>query len=139
MTRSRFYELKESSWRPNVALSFELRCERVMAIRALSEPAFKATFRPPMRQQAAGEAPPVPVKLKEYVDAVIEDLELPTSPAIIEIHHLYVTHDDSFTNVMFTWGVKNVFLAVVVDHQRAAIHGHRLLDINEINGLRCRI
>lgn len=107
-----------------------------MAIRELSEPDFKATFRPPMRRLAAGEAPPVPVKLKEYVDAVIEDLELPTSPANIEIHHVYVTHDDSFTHVMFTWGVKNVFLAVVVDHQRAAIHGHRLLDFNEIYGLR---
>lgn len=106
-----------------------------MAIRELSEPELKATFRPPMRRLAVGEAPPVTLNLKEYVKAAIADLELPTSSEGIEIHHVYVTHDGSYTHVMFSWGVKNVFLAVVVDNQRASIHGHRLLDFNAMYGV----
>lgn len=105
-----------------------------MAIRGLSEAQFQATFRPPMRRLAIGEAPPVRLSLKEYVDEVIDSLALP-SAAAIEIHDVYLAHDDSFTHVMFSWGVKNVYLAVIVDNLLAAIHGHRVLDFNKLYGL----
>jgi len=106
-----------------------------MAIRELSEAEFQATFRPPMRRLPVGETPPVRLSLKEYVAEVIESLALPTSSADIEIHYVYLAHDDSYTHVNFSWGVKNVYLAVIVDNQRAAIHGYRVLDFNKLYGL----
>jgi hypothetical protein len=106
-----------------------------MAIRELSEAEFQATFIPPMRRLAVGEAAPVRLSLKEYVAEVIHALALPTSAADIEIHYVYVARDDSFTHVNFSWGVKNVFLAVVVDNRHEAIHGHRVLDFNKLYGL----
>ena len=106
-----------------------------MAIHELSEAEFQATFIAPMRKVAVGEAPPVRLSLKEYVAEVIDALALPTSSADIRIHYVYVTHDNSFTHVMFSWGVKNVFLAIIVDNRRAAIHGYRVLDFNKLYGL----
>jgi hypothetical protein len=66
---------------------------------------------------------------------VIDGLALPTSLADIEIHHVYLARDESFTHVLFSWGVQNSFLAIVVDNHRAAIHGYRVLDFNKLYGL----
>ena len=49
---------------------------------------------------------------------------------------VYRSGDGRFDHVLVGTGSKNVVVAVVVDLERDAIHGHRLLDLNREYGLR---
>lgn len=51
------------------------------------------------------------------------------------VEYVYRTEDGRFDHVMVMTKTKNVYLAVVVDVTANAVHGHHLLDLNELYGL----
>src|SRR5580698_2842848 len=106
----------------------------IMSIRELSKDEFLATFCQPMRRLADGETCR-PIPLKDYVSECIRSLALPTTPADIEIHHVYVSGDLKHTHVLFSVGKQNRYLIVVINHEPDSVKGHYLLDLNREYGL----
>jgi hypothetical protein len=51
------------------------------------------------------------------------------------VEAVYRGGDGIFEHVLIPTRTKNVYLVVVVDRRRRAIHGHRLLNLNEKYGL----
>ncbi len=101
--------------------------------RLLAEDEFFATFKKPMHN-ITGQDSNV-LNIWPYVYAV------PTSDLQGHIIHdrvveyVYRTPDARFDHVLVMTKTKNVYLAVVVDLEHAAIHGHHLLDLNRLYGI----
>ena len=99
----------------------------------LNEKQFLATFAAPMRN-VTGEATNV-IDIWPYVECV--------PPEHLRGHEIYdhfveyVFRDATgrFDHVQVMTKTKNVYLTVVVDLRRDAIHGHHLLDLNEKYGV----
>ncbi len=99
----------------------------------LDETQFLATFAAPMRN-VTGEATNV-IDIWPYVDFVpAQDLR---GHEVYDHFVEYVYRDATgrFDHVQVMTKTKNVYLAVVVDFQHIAIHGHHLLDLNEKHGV----
>jgi hypothetical protein len=102
--------------------------------RELTREEYLATFAEPMRRLEAGESYK-PVRLTEYVREVIGGFDPPVTLAGLQIQHVYLNGDQSFSHVVIHFGRPNVSLVVVVDCDREAVHGHHLLDLNREYGL----
>jgi hypothetical protein len=101
--------------------------------RLLAEYEFRATLAEPM-ENITGQESDV-LEIWPYVDAVpISDLQ----GHIIHdrfVEYVYRTPDARFDHVLVMTKTKNVYLAVVVDLEHDAIHGHHLLDLNRLYGI----
>jgi hypothetical protein len=106
-----------------------------MMIKELSKPEFRATFVMPMHRMGEEESYRL-IPLKNYLADCIYELSLPTTIEDIEIQHVYLNGDKTFTHVMFFFGKPNVYLVIVIDHGNDSVHGHHILDLNEEYGLR---
>jgi len=75
-----------------------------------------------------------PIDIWAYVDAVPpSDLQ---GHAIWDrfIEFVYRTDDNRFDHVLVMTKTKNVYLAVIVDIRRRAVHGHHLLNLIKLYG-----
>ena len=101
--------------------------------RLLEEDEFRAMFKEPM-ENVTGQDSNV-LDIWPYVDAVpISDLE----GHILHnrfVECVYRTPDARFDHVLVMTKTKNVYLAVVVDLEQDAVHGHHLLDLNRLYGI----
>jgi hypothetical protein len=96
----------------------------ILAVEALSQAEFEA-MSGPMRELASRDAPRV--GLSAYRGSIPDD------DGVAFGHwpdHFLETTDGRFVHVLFTSDDPDVVLAVVVDRQRQAIVGHRILDAN---------
>jgi hypothetical protein len=100
----------------------------------LSRDEYLATFVEPMRRLEADETYK-PVPLGEYVADCIRGFHPPVTREELEIHHVYLNGDRSFSHVLIHYGQNQRYLVVVVDCNREAVHGHFLLDLNGEYGL----
>jgi hypothetical protein len=99
----------------------------------LDEAAFKATFAPNMRNVV--ETLTGVLDIWPYVDSVpSSDLEGHTIHDHF-VEAVYRGEDGRFDHVLVMTTTRNVYLVVVVDLARPAIHGHRILDLNREYGL----
>jgi hypothetical protein len=99
-------------------------------INTLSGDEFQATFVEPMKRLGEDESFR-PIPHKGYLTECIAELALFTSIEDIEIQHVYLNGNKSYTHVMFWYGEPNVYLVIVVDHSNDSVHGHHFLDLNE--------
>jgi hypothetical protein len=104
-----------------------------MAIRELSTQEFHNTFREPMRRLEANESYR-PIPLKMCVEECIEMLGLPATLDSIEIQHVYLNGDQTYSHILFFFGEANQFLVIVVSHKTDTVHGYHLLDLNREYG-----
>lgn len=99
----------------------------------LDEKQFLATIAAPMRD-VTGEVTNV-IDIWPYVESVPpEDLR----GHEVDNHFVEYVYRDAtgrFDHVQVMTKTKNVYLTVVVDLQRDAVHGHHLLDLNEKYGV----
>jgi hypothetical protein len=104
-----------------------------MQPRQLTADEFKATFTHKMHDVT--EAVSDVLDIWPYVDSIPHaDLAgHPVNDRLVEF--VYRTDNNCFDHVLVMTKTKNVYLAVVVDLARGAIHGHRLLDLNREYGL----
>jgi len=102
-------------------------------IHELTEAEFRATFVEPMHRMGEEESYR-PIPLKGYLSECVVELALPTTTQDIEIHHVYLNGDKTFTHVLFFFGKPNVYLVLVVDHKTDSVCGYRVLDLNEEYG-----
>lgn len=103
-------------------------------MRELSEEEFHATFAEPMRELGEDEESVV-VSLAEIVEEAIRRHSLPTTSEDIDIHHISVNGTNTYTHVVFGYGIPNEYLVAVIDHSGPAVYGYHLLDLNEKYGL----
>ncbi len=104
-----------------------------LATRLLTEDEYRATFAEPM-ENVTGKATNV-LDIWPYVDSIaLADLE---GHAIYDrfVECVYRTPDARFDHVLVMTKTENIYLAVVVDLERNAIHGHHLLDLNRLYGI----
>ena len=106
-----------------------------MAVRELLESEFRSTFVPPMRRLPLGDAPPVQLNLQPYVTEVLGLKRLPAKLEDLSIHHVYVPHGDQHTHVLFSFGVPNTFLVIVVDNTAKSVLGFHILDLGALYGV----
>ena len=104
-------------------------------INTLSIDDFQATFVEPM-QRLGEEESYRPIPLKDYLTECISELALPTTVDDIEIQDVYLNGNKSHTHMMFWYGKPNVYLVIVIDHEKDSVHGHHILDLNEKYGLK---
>jgi len=99
----------------------------------LDEAAFHATFIEPLRPITEASNPPLDIW--PYVHAV-PSADLRGHQIWGEfVECVYRSADDRFDLVHVCTRTPNVFLVIVVDRARAAIHGHHLLNLNELYGI----
>ena len=103
-------------------------------IRELSDAEFHATSAMPMHRLEEGESFR-PVPLGDYVSECIRHHELPTSREAIEVECVYLSGDQRYTHVLIAYGIRNVYLVIVIAHETDSVLGHHLLDLNEKYGL----
>ncbi|OAI47662.1 hypothetical protein AYO44_09190 [Planctomycetaceae bacterium SCGC AG-212-F19] len=101
---------------------------------ALTKDEYLATFVEPMRRLEADETYK-PVRIGEYVAEVIRGFDPPVPRDQLQIQHVYLNGDRSFSHVLIYYGRQNEFLVIVVDCDREAVRGHYLLDLNCEYGL----
>jgi hypothetical protein len=53
----------------------------------------------------------------------------------LQIQHVYLNGDRSYSHVLIHYGRRDRFLVIVVDCNREAVHGHYLLDLDGEYGL----
>jgi hypothetical protein len=99
----------------------------------LSDSEFHATFAAPMRRLAADESFR-PIPLGDYLSECISHHALPTSLDDIQIEHVYVTGDQRHTHVLHYYGIRNLYLVIVVAHDAESVLGHHFLNIDEKYG-----
>lgn len=97
----------------------------------LSEDAFKATFTAKMTDVTATGA--ATVDLWAYVDA-LPDAQLGVH-GVGDVDRVYRNETDDHEHVLIATDTKNVYLVVVVDIRRPAVHGHYWLNLNREYGL----
>jgi hypothetical protein len=96
----------------------------------LSEEAYKATFTPKMTDvTAVAEAV---VDIWAYLDALPKDRD---TPGLRDVDYVYRNQTEDHEHVLIATDARNVYLVVVVDIRRPAIHGHYWLDLNREYGL----
>ena len=101
--------------------------------RLLTEGEFRATLAEPM-ENVTGKETNV-LDIWPYVDSI--------PPADLEGHsvydrfveYVYRTPDARFDHVLVITKTKDIYLAIVVDLEGNAIHGHHLLDLNRLYGI----
>ena len=99
----------------------------------LDEQQFRATFAAPMRN-VTGEAGSV-VDIWPYVASVPPDDLRGHEVYDRFVEYVYRDATGRFDHVQVMTKTKNVYLTVVVDLRRDAVHGHHLLDLNEKYGV----
>lgn len=99
----------------------------------LSSDSFQATFVAPMRD-VTQEVTDV-IDIWPYVAAVSAVDLLGHSIWDQFVEYVYRSADNRFDHVLVMTKSKNVYLAVVVDLVEDRIHGHRLLDLNQLYGV----
>jgi hypothetical protein len=107
----------------------------VPAIVALSREEYHATMIHPMRRHLDTIDEVRLVNLAPYVAEYVRDLCFPNTMDDIELQRVYLNGNNTFFHVLLFFGEPNVYLVVVVDCSREAVHGHYLLDLNEEYGL----
>jgi hypothetical protein len=110
--------------------------------RALTKAEYLHTMRVPMRRLRAEESPPVVVNIRECaregVSVLRPGLDLAAVDAALEesqLEHVYLSGDGAFTHVLLNLGEPNVFLVILIDNSKAAVHGHYRLDLKAEYGL----
>ncbi len=98
--------------------------------RELTKDEFRACFVPPMTN-VTGEA--AAVDIWSYVDAI--DLNALGLPSLNDVHYVYRDGEGRFDQVLIGTGRFNALLAVIVDRNRCAVHGHCVLDLNAEYGI----
>lgn len=103
------------------------------ATKQLDDASFHATFIEPLRQVTEAANPPLDIW--PYVRAVpTADLRgFQIWDKFVEC--VYRSSDDRFDLVHVCTRTPNIFLVIVVDRVQAVIHGHHLLDLNELYGI----
>ena len=105
-----------------------------MRIRPLAKQEYLATFQGQMKNVTdLGDAA---VDVWPYIAAARRDLEL--SDYTVEhrlVEYVYRSEDGQFDHVLIPYGLRNVYVTVVVDRFEQRVHGHYLLDLNEEYGL----
>lgn len=107
--------------------------ERIM-IRLLSRDEYLSTFAEPMRLIGPSDDFE-PVNLVSYVDQCICNLQAAVGREQLEIQAVHLNGRGTYYHVLINYGLHNVFLVIVVDCERKAVHGHYCLDLNEEYGL----
>lgn len=76
-----------------------------------------------------------PVPIGDYVEELIEKLDLPTTRKSIQIHAIYMNDKKGYCHILFNWGISNIFLVVITKPHSQNIVGFRLLNLNKEYGL----
>jgi len=96
----------------------------------LDEAAYRATFRPPMRDVTEDAEPAVDVWT--YVHAIpmpeLGDIRYRDG----EVEHVYRSDDGQFDHVLVPTFTANVYVAVIVSRLESSIRGHHILDLNRL-------
>jgi hypothetical protein len=110
------------------------RSNVIPATKQLDEASFRATFVEPLRRVTEAANPPLDIW--PYVRAVpANDLgSLQIWDEFVEC--VYRSGDGRFDLVHVCTRTPNVFLVIVVDHLQAAVHGHHVLDLNKLYGIK---
>jgi hypothetical protein len=103
-------------------------------VKALSKDEYLATFVEPMLRLEADETYK-PVPLGDYVATCIRGFDPPVERKQLQIQHVYLNGDRSYSHVLIHYGPRNRLLVIVVDYNREAVHGHYLLDLDGEYGL----
>lgn len=74
------------------------------------------------------------VDIWSYVDDL--DLDALGLSGVNDVHYVYRDALNRFDQVLIGTGRFNTLLAVIVDRDLRAVHGHHLLDLNEQFGVR---
>ena len=100
----------------------------------LTREQFLATFVEPMHSLSVSDFVDT-TGIGAYVDECLQALDLQVARERLEVQHVYENGDRSFIHVLIFFGRNNIYLAIVIDHTRTAIHGCFLLDLNKEYGL----
>ncbi|MGO8992975.1 MAG: hypothetical protein ACLQVI_06585 [Polyangiaceae bacterium] len=104
--------------------------------RELTKEEYRATMHGPMRRMGIEEPTPTPgLSIKECVLEALRIMGPTASVESAEIPHVYITSDAAFSHVLVSFGEKDVFLVVIVDHVAKAIHGYFRLNLRKEYGL----
>lgn len=103
-------------------------------IRELTREEFLATMKAPMTLQPV-DAPASGVKIGRYVKACLARIDPGVTNDDVDIHKVYDSADGVHFHILVDYGIKNVYLVIVVDRAKRSILGHRLLDLNQEYGL----
>jgi hypothetical protein len=76
-----------------------------------------------------------PFPLADYVEKLIQKLDLPTSLNDIEIHYIYMNDKKDYCHILFNWGRKNVYVVVITKPSIKQVYGFHFLDLNAEYGL----
>lgn len=98
----------------------------------LSQSQFEECLSSPMRKLSAESSPPF--DFWDYVDGIpIDDFEGHSCDGTVS----YVWEDSTgkYQHVLLSSQNRNVFMIIVLDVPAHQVHGHRLLDLDELYGL----
>lgn len=98
-------------------------------LRILESDEFHETMVPPMKRLTVDDEPPVKLDLRPSVDAAFAHYGIPKRIEEVEIPHVYVSGDGAFTHVLLNYGVRNVFVVIVIDNEARTILGAFQLDL----------
>ena len=102
-------------------------------MKRLSEEEYTRAFGHPMKRLAKDAAPPF--DFWPYFESIPEaDFEGHDCRAG-SVSYVWENDQASFQHVLINSEDKNVFMVLVLDLQKHAVHGHRLLDLNQEYGL----
>jgi hypothetical protein len=100
----------------------------------LSEDEYKATMGPNPRQVGSDELPPF--DFWAYFDALPREEWMGHDFSRGTVSYAYVMPGDRWEHVLVESDDKNVNLVLLLDLDAQQVHGHFLLDLNEMYGLK---
>ena len=103
-------------------------------LRFLDSDAFHETMVPPMRKLTVHDEPPVKLDLRPAIESALVHYKIPKRLEQVEIPHVYLSGDRAWTHVLISYGLRNVFLAVVIDNTAKTVFGAYQLDLDEAYG-----
>lgn len=98
-------------------------------LRILESDEFHETMVPPMKRLTVDDEPPVKLDLRPAVDLAFAHFGIPKTIDQVEIPHVYVSGDGAYTHVLLNYGIRNVFVVIVIDNAARAIFGGFQLDL----------
>lgn len=105
-----------------------------LPITPLSRAAFDATFTPPMRDITA-TAEEAAVDIWPYVDRVLATEYADADTDAWDVDYVYANPTKPYQHVLIHTSMAQVYLVVVVNVARRAVHGHHLLNLNRLYNL----
>jgi len=105
----------------------------ILIVRELSYDEYRSTFDEKMNRLGTDAAPAF--DFWPYVEAIPPSVYGGFDCSAGNVDYVYENSRKTFSHVLINSNDRNVFMVIVLDLESGTVHGHRLLNLNELYGL----